>query len=128
LETGNLKPWQIVVLVLGLIAIGFVGFRLLRGSGGPVIQDRLYLVDVTTGQMYSASTKVPLGIPAKSPETGERTLWPANRNEDGQWVVSSFVIDGVRGSDGYDDLPDDVINWASGIVTGASGGVQEYKR
>lgn len=84
---GDLKPWQIVVIIAAVIAVGFTGWRLLTADR--VAQPSGYMtVDVRTGQLYDIQKGKARGVvvPARHPETGERTLYPVN-NENGTWKL-----------------------------------------
>ena len=83
----RLKPWQIILLVVSLLVlIGGVWYSL-RGKG-PDFGDRLYFVDLASGDLYVFNLKGTHGllIPAKNPDTGERTLLPLQINEDEEEV------------------------------------------
>ena len=87
----GVKPWQIAIIIIGLVGgLGLLGWNIF---GGERIHkaDSVVMVDVNTGELFEFSVKGRKGVmvPAKHPETGERTLLPVVKSEDGKWVVSS---------------------------------------
>ena len=97
----NIKPWQVVLMV---IAVGVLGFTVWRSMvGGSVPKTSGYTtVDIMTGQLYDIQKGKAKGVPlpAKHPDTGERTLYPVNQVDDLIWEVpdgySGFLTDKVR--------------------------------
>ncbi|MEM1329998.1 MAG: hypothetical protein AAGG07_05505 [Planctomycetota bacterium] len=89
----SVKPWQVVVMVAGLGAGVFGVVSVLRGSGPPIAQSRL-AVDVTTGVVYRVSNDRTVVFPARSPETGERSIFPVEEREDG-WYINERMIESL---------------------------------
>jgi hypothetical protein len=97
----GVKPWQLAVIVIGLLVGGglitWQGFS----PGAVKLADSIMLVDVTTGEIFEAPlpSDRTVGFPAKSPTTGKETLLPATQIE-GKWFVGSryreFVKDIVQ--------------------------------
>lgn len=86
-ELDQIKPWQIVLFVVAVVVVGASAYFTF-GRGGPGLSHNLMLLDVKTGQIYTIDTSgksVP--IPARSPETGERTLYPVTKSEEGEWYL-----------------------------------------
>ena len=97
----NVKPWQIVLFVVAVVALGFSVWRVLGKSSVP--QTTGYMtVDIMTGQLYDVQKGKAKGVPlpARHPETGERTLYPVNQVDDVVWEIppgfESFLTDKVR--------------------------------
>jgi len=87
----GIKPWQLAIIIIGLVGgIGLVGWNLF---GGEKIQqaDSVVMVDVNSGELFQFSVKGSKSvlIPARHPDTGERTLLPVDKGEDGGWVVAA---------------------------------------
>jgi len=85
----GVKPWQLVVIAVGLLGgLGLLGWQLF---GGKAINppDSLMLIDVTTGQRFIADIggKKTVILPEKNPETGEYTLLPISKGDEGKWYV-----------------------------------------
>ena len=81
----QLKPWQKILIVVALVVlVGGIWFSF-RGKG-PDFGDHIYLVDVTSGELYTVDLTGIHGLmlPAKNPDTGLRTLLPLELNEDGK--------------------------------------------
>ena len=91
---NEIKPWQIVLIVVALGVLAFSGYRMM-GSGvvkGPSGQ---MTVDVLTGQLYMLKKGKARGImyPAKNPDTGDRTLFPVVQDEDSEdWTINDRMI------------------------------------
>jgi hypothetical protein len=87
---GQVKPWQVVLIIAAIAAVG-VSVYLSFGGDGPVEQaSEMTVVDITTGDLYVlrlSKTKAII-MPAPNPETGKRTLFPVAKREDGKWSVS----------------------------------------
>lgn len=105
---GKLRPWQIGLFVVALIAVGVAVAFSLRGSGPP-LSKHVVLVDVTTGELFDLSTKGGMGavIPELHPDTKQPVLLPTTE-KDGKWTVQQRFLQtlgpGVKataiGSDG----------------------------
>lgn len=85
----NAKPWQKVVIAVGLV----VGLALIvwnvafAGGDEADLNDSLVLIDVTNGKAYRADpSRDGLIFPDKSPESGQFTLVPVIE-ENGKWRV-----------------------------------------
>ncbi len=84
---NDIKPWQIILIVVAIAVVAFSGWKMTRGGvvEGP---SGHMTVDVMTGQLYLVQKGKAKGVmyPAKHPDTGERTLFPVNKNEEsGLW-------------------------------------------
>ena len=96
MTNGNLKPWQIVLFVAAVGALGWSIWNVL-GSRGVQLKSEMVLVDVVTGDLYTVSTKR-LALPAKRPLTGERTLFPVEETEDGEgWALNGRTLSRLPG-------------------------------
>lgn len=86
---GEIKAWQWVVIVAAIGVLG-VSLYLTFGRGDVKKGHRAYLIDVVSGELYVADTSGKHGvvIPAKNPESGERTIVPLMHTEDGELSVS----------------------------------------
>jgi hypothetical protein len=87
---GKVKPWQIVVMSLALVALGASAYFSFGSSPSlPTLIDTITMVDVTSGQLYNFSLggKRGVSIPETNPDTGKRTLVPVDKDETGSWVV-----------------------------------------
>ena len=83
------KPWQIGLIVIGLLA-GVVGLVFALGSGGRVeMADSVTVVDVTNGDLYRINTNNrSIIMPMKHGETGERVLLFVNKDDEtGRWII-----------------------------------------
>ena len=82
----NQKAKLSLAIVILVIAAGWAGYQLTRP--GP-ISNRLMLVCAATGETFLRDRgDVPV-IPMKNPETGERTVLPCHKNDDGELYVNS---------------------------------------
>jgi hypothetical protein len=95
---GQFKPWQIAVLAIALIGVAVMTFYSCSGGDSRVnLADELKLVDVQTGTVYvvKLDQKRPVSIPAKSPTSGARSLFPIYEKEGG-WFISGHMLAGVK--------------------------------
>lgn len=101
----NAKPWQIVLLVLAVIAVIASTIYSLRNSDDLGLANKISMVDVLTGDRFIV--KVPksgsMGIPGTNPVTKESTLVPYWKDEEsGQWKVidryAASVVKKVKGA------------------------------
>jgi len=86
-KAGRVSPVQVGVLIVGLIAVGYLVFSLTK-SGRPRLSNTVMLVDVESGKLYQADvSRRTAVIPEISPESGKETLFPVEMTEQGRWVV-----------------------------------------
>ncbi len=112
----GMKPWQIGLFIVAAVVLGgSLAFSFLGGSSLDKA-DRIYLVDVTTGQLYYAPVKSrgSVIVPARHPETKERTLFKVHEREDGRWELDRRTSESLDyaevrtvGPDGYVNVLDD---------------------
>ncbi|MFO0831752.1 MAG: hypothetical protein U0637_07890 [Phycisphaerales bacterium] len=89
---GEARPWQIAVIVIGLVAlVAGVVFQCSRAN--VPFSDTIILVDVTNGDLLEAPfpKNRPVMFPAKNPTTNTATLYPAQLRE-GKWYVEGRYI------------------------------------
>ena len=88
----KLKPWQTVLMIVAVLVLAVSVWRSM--SGESVEQpDRVSLVDIATGDRFYVKTggrRLTI-LPERHPDTGERTLYPVLKDEDGNWVVSPLL-------------------------------------
>jgi len=121
----NIKPWQIILIVLAVLVLGFSVWQFAFKDSIPQT-DGYLTVDIMTGQLYDIRKGKARGIPlpARHPDTGERTLYPVNPSdvEENEWVVpsgfDSYLTENVRKGSKLDDgamtitaLPEDPIRF-----------------
>ncbi len=97
----KVKPWQIVLMVLAVFVLGFSVWK--YGFSNAVPETSGYMtVDIMTGQLYDIRKGKAKGVPlpAKHPDTGQRTLYPVNQVDDLIWEIpsgyESFLTEKVR--------------------------------
>jgi hypothetical protein len=94
---GEAKPWQIAVIVVGLLGfVGALAWSLTRGDGVEFAES-ITLGDVRTGEIVITPydpTKS-LVLPSPNPPNTELTLFPVYQ-EDGQWKVSPGFMAQLR--------------------------------
>ncbi|MEM1072007.1 MAG: hypothetical protein AAGB48_04815 [Planctomycetota bacterium] len=108
------KPWQIALIVLGLIG-GIAGVVFALGSNsGPDMADSMVLVDIETGNLYSVSIKNrSVMTPMEHPDTGRRTLHRVIRDDEGGYKISRRRLGGLQN----DELVNtDVVDLDSGRI------------
>jgi hypothetical protein len=93
--------WKILLVVVALVALPLAVIRSGLFSSPLPQDDYRMLVDIETGQLYRAKQAGrSILIPAESPESGLRTLFPVTEGEDGGWTVSTRYLPGD-----VEDLP-----------------------
>ena len=118
---GKVKPWQVVLLVLALVALGTSAYLSFGSSPDrPRLISEITMVDVTTGQLFSFSLggKRGVSVPETNPDSGKRTLVPVMKDESGSWIV------GPRDRavlSTFSQEPTLVVDRGSGKVQGAPG-------
>ncbi len=94
---GDVKPWQIVVIVGAFLGAGVLLWLTLNRGPDIRIADAMLMVDVRTGELFEVSRKPrPPTIPAPNPGTKELTLLPVEKGEDGTWRVMGRYLDNVE--------------------------------
>lgn len=86
------KHARVALMIIAPIALIVSGYLIVRQFGGnPSLASRVVLVDVMTGEKFVRDNDENLRfIPAYHPETGEQTLYPVVRDEDGRFVIDSY--------------------------------------
>ena len=117
----KIKPWQIILMV---VAVGVLCFTVWSAmSSGAIPKTSGYMtVDIMTGQLFDVRKGKAKGVPlpAKHPDTGDRTLYPVNQIDGLSWKIpdgyNSFLTENVRkgsvlkkGEFKVEVLPDDAI-------------------
>lgn len=117
----KMKPWQIGLFIAAVVVLGASLAWSILGGREIDKPDRIYLVDVTTGEMYYAPVKArgTVIVPARHPETKERTLYPVEEDESSGWVLKRRYASGLSS----EDAP--AIN-SSGVVKNPSGEPTKY--
>jgi hypothetical protein len=96
---NGIKPWQLAIVIVGLIGgIGLVVWNVM-GKGEIRRPDSILLMDVITGDRFIAdvSGRKSVFIPEKNPETGKYTLVIIHKADDGTWTA--------RGVETVTDIP-----------------------
>ncbi len=118
----KVKAWQIALFVAAAAVLAVSAFFAFRGSGVE-FSNRVMLVDVKTGQVFAVdSTNKTITVPARHPETGERTLFPVEREEKGEWRIDPRVLSDLE-STGLAEPT--VIEQGSGRVIGAASSIRQ---
>lgn len=82
----NIKPWQIVLFVAAIAAVGVGVFMMTRGRGLD-LSNAIVMVDVETGELFSFSIdgRRGVGVPNFNPDSGKLSLLPVVRDDSGVW-------------------------------------------
>jgi len=88
----NFKPWHGILMLAAAVALGFGVFTLFSREVPRATQ--VYLIDVASGEVFRAPIggQRALTLPAKHPESGERTLLPIQQSEDGGWRMNPRYV------------------------------------
>ena len=109
-----MKPWQIVIVVLALGATVWSLARTMLGDDGMNFPDRWVFVDVETGRLYAVSTDERVVIPGRSPESGNRSLFPVSEGDDGTWTINERFLEGAASNEHRSDNAP--IDWETGRI------------
>lgn len=94
---AQVKPWQIVVIGAAVVAAAAAAYWMVRGDDLPKLKHHVVFVDITTGELFEASTaKRSAIIPEKNPTSGKYTLFPVAKGADGVWKVSPRYLEGME--------------------------------
>ncbi len=112
---GHLKPWQAVLMIVAIVVLAVSLWINLLGGDVPN-PGSITVADVETGELFYIDTsgrKVAL-LPATNPNSGERTLFPVRKDDDGTWKITRMGM-GALGS--YEGPAAALADRGSGIVT-----------
>lgn len=97
----GLKTWQKVLMGVALLVL--VGSFWLSFQGrGADLPDRITLADISTGETFYIKTggrRLAI-LPERNPETGQRSLFPVSKSENGAWVIAPLIRDALEEYEG----------------------------
>jgi hypothetical protein len=111
---GSLKPWQLVLVIVAALVLAVSLWMTLSGSDVPR-PGEITVADVETGELFVMDTsgkKIAL-LPATNPDTGNRTLFPVRKEDDGSWRITPV---GLGAFAGYEGEAAALTNRASGAI------------
>ncbi|MFK7885156.1 MAG: hypothetical protein AB8F26_13345 [Phycisphaerales bacterium] len=96
----NVKPWQVILLVAAVGALGFSAWKF--GFGGDRLSAQMsngvIMMDVNTGELFEYSLKGRRGVmvPGENPNSGELSLMPVQEDEQGRWYITNRDMDALQ--------------------------------
>ena len=86
---GKVKPWQIVVMVIAVVAVAASAYLSLSGGETVKLSNEITMVDVNSGDLFAFAVdrRHVVMPPEKNPETGKRTLLSVNKTGEGKWML-----------------------------------------
>ncbi len=96
---GNVKPWQVVVMVVALVAVAVSTYTTFSGSDRPRLADRLRVVDINTGREVMMPMSDVKNIPALNAETNTFTYFPVEER-DGKVFIKERYMGAVPNAEG----------------------------
>lgn len=88
-NAGKPKTWQIAVLAAGALALSISLFFYFTREDKLDLPNRVFLADVSTGDVFEVSTKDrPAIVPEVNPNTGKATLVRVKKDDQGKWRVN----------------------------------------
>jgi hypothetical protein len=91
---GKLRPWQIGLFVVALIAVGVAAY-LSTGSDDVDLAGKVTLVDVTTGELFEKRTGDGKGtavVPEINPDTNKKSLLPVFLGKDKKYRIEKRYV------------------------------------
>lgn len=90
---AGLTPGKIVILAISVVALGASLFYVLNKDDGVNLANRIYFVDVTTGNLYYHPYGKGIGfspfIPERHPDSGQDVLFPVEYSkETDTWALN----------------------------------------
>lgn len=119
---GEAKPWQIAVVVVGVLTlVGMVLWSVTRDT--VELASKMTLVDVESGMLIEAKLPSQKAVifPAINPETNRKTLYPAKQNESGEWELIHRYLPYIKTK----DVDPKAVNLQTGMITVSSGPVSK---
>jgi len=114
-QMDKAKPWQIAVVVIGLLAGAGMVVMSIFNSDAPRLANSLTVVDIETGDLFEIGVgKGMISFPIKNPNNGKVSLMPVYKGEGGHWFVASRYLGDIGTLDG---IKPDAIDASSGKVT-----------
>lgn len=124
---GQLKPWQMVLIVVAVVVLGASIAWQVFGRERVDKADSVLLMDVATGDLYRVDVRGSRGvaIPARHPDNGERTLIPVIRDDDGVWTITERYRSAVER---MEVEPTDRIDRSTWVVGGDFSDIATYRK
>ncbi len=91
---GNVKPWQIVVMVIAVVAVAASAYFTFAKGEKVKFANEITMVDVNTGDLFAfpVGRRQAVVPPEKNPETGKRTLLSVDKDASGKWIIPGREI------------------------------------
>jgi hypothetical protein len=118
---GNAKPWQIVLMVVAVVAVAVSMYLTTSGTDEkPAMVEDVTMVDVTTGELFvfNVSGGRSISVPGVHPTSKKRSLLPVMKDESGQWIVSARDLSALSATEGE---PTAITDRRTGRVSTAPG-------
>lgn len=113
---GNVKPWQIILIVVAFGALGFSVWKFGFSAGSEALMaNSVIMVDVETGELFEFSLKGRRGVmvPGENPDSGKITLMPVFKQDDGSWMIGERDLPALQ----YVEATVNVVDRSSGMVS-----------
>lgn len=121
----KVKPWQLIVIVLGLLVGGGLILYTAATGGEPGINYSMTLIDAETGDAYSIADyrETPVILPAPRPGTTDKyALIQIEKDDAGKWQIG----DGARRMFGAINVPIQAFDRESGDLLKQPGSPKKY--
>ena len=85
----NVRPWQVVLFVVAVIGLA-TGVFIMSSGRGLDLSDSIIMVDVETGELFrfSVAGNRGVGVPNFNPDSGNLSLLPVKKDENGEWRLT----------------------------------------
>jgi hypothetical protein len=93
---GQIKPWQIVLFAVALIGVAASAYYTF-GRGRVSLDHKVVLADIESGELFAIdSSGKTIPVPARNPDSGERTLYLVAEEDDGGWYLFARGMNMLR--------------------------------
>ncbi len=98
---GNVKPWQIVLLVVAVVAVATSAYFSMSGEPNIQAKTSVLMFDVNTGDSQEMGFgKGGAAYPGINPKTKTLSMLPIQQREDGKWYLIERYASALKNIEG----------------------------
>ena len=101
----NVKPWQIILFIIAISALGFSAWKFKTGSKID-LPNSVLVVDVESGDLYRMKLGKRNGayFPERNPDTDKLTLMPVEQLDNGEWYIVGHARSALQDINGTNNV------------------------